>query len=202
MQRNDFWVGASEFLRNPAMVGSAFPASTMMVDRMLAPLDWSSISVLVEYGPGTGRFTFAALDRMRCDATLLAIDTSAGFVESLRARNDDPRLIVIEGNACDVNRHLADHGLDHADCILTGLPFSTLPPEQAEAIMRETAIALQPSGMLAAYQMRTAIRPLIERHFARIDQDYEWLNIPPCHLYWADRPIDQPISANDLKECA
>jgi len=46
------------------MVGSAFPASARMVRRMLAPLNWSNIEVLVEYGPGSGRFTFEMLRRM------------------------------------------------------------------------------------------------------------------------------------------
>jgi len=65
------------------------------------------------------------------------------------------------------------------------LPFSTLEPGDADAIMRETVRAMSPCGTLAAYQMRTAIRPLLRRHFASLRESYEWRNIPPCHLYWA-----------------
>lgn len=182
-------VAATEFLRHPSMVGSAFPATARMVRRMLTPVDWSKVGVAVEYGPGSGRFTFAMLERMRSDAKLLAIETGEAFVEKLRAASDDPRLIVIQGSAEDVGRHLADNGLDAADLILSGLPFSTLEQGEAEAIMDATAAALTPSGIFAAYQMRTAIRPLIERHFATLRQGYEWWNIPPCHLYWATKPL-------------
>lgn len=185
MAQGSAWVAISEFVRHPEMVGSAVPASARMVRRMLAPLDWHRIAVLVEYGPGTGRFTFEALKHMRSDAVLLAIETGEGFVEALRSNCDDRRLIVVRGTAQDVNRHLSEQGLGEADCILTGLPFSTLEAEEAEAILRESARAMSSSGVLAAYQMRTAIRPLLKRHFGNLRSSYEWWNIPPCHLYWA-----------------
>lgn len=182
------WVALTEFMRNPGAVGSAFPASMKMVDHLLGPLDWSQIELLIEYGPGSGRFTFEILRRMRPDARLMAIETGAEFARSLRSDCDDHRLIVVEGSAQEVNRHLDHHGLDQGDCIVTGLPFSTLEPAEGDAIMRESALALKSSGQLAAYQMRTAIRPLIERHFSDLRDAYEWWNIPPCHLYWASGP--------------
>ncbi len=182
------WVALSEFMRNPSAVGSAFPASMKMVDHLLKPLDWTEIELLIEYGPGSGRFTFEILRRLRGDAQLVAIETGAEFAKSLRSDCEDRRLIVIEGSAAEVNRHLHRHGLGQADCIVTGLPFSTLGPREGEVIMRETALALKPCGKLAAYQMRTAIRPLIERHFSDLRDAYEWWNIPPCHLYWASGP--------------
>lgn len=160
-------VAATEFLRHPSMVGSAFPASVRMVRHMLAPVDWSKVTIAVEYGPGSGRFTFAMLERMRPGARLLAIDTGEEFVKKLRSAIADPRLIVVKGSAGDVARHLAERNLDEADLILSGLPFSTLKPGEAEAIMAETASALAPSGMFAAYQMRTVIRPLVDRRAKR-----------------------------------
>jgi hypothetical protein len=51
-----------------------------------------------------------------------------------------------------------------------------------------TALCL--SGTFAAYQMRTAIEPLLRRAFAEVRTGFEWWNIPPCHLYWARRPRD------------
>ena len=183
------WTAASEFLRNPLMVGSAFPATKRMVAHMLDPLDWPNIRLLVEYVPGTGCFTFEALRRLGPDATLIAIEAGRGFVEALRAHNSDPRLFIVEDAARHVRRFLAAHGHDRADCILTGLPFSTLTPGDAVKLMRETARALEPAGTLPAYQMRSAIRPLLERNFASVEKGYEWFNIPPCHLYRARQSI-------------
>ncbi|WP_245892351.1 class I SAM-dependent methyltransferase [Novosphingobium guangzhouense] len=183
------WIAATEFVRHPSMVGSAFPASARMVRRMLAPLDWSHIEVLVEYGPGSGRFTFEMLRRMRPDAQLIAIETSQAFAAKLREKCDDPRLVVVEGSARDVRRNIGAETCGRADCILTGLPFSTLGETEADIIMHETALALKPTGVLAAYQMRTAIRRLIDRNFAQVRKGFEWCNIPPCHLYWAANPL-------------
>lgn len=180
-------VAMTEFLRHPSMVSSAFPATARMVRHMLAPIDWDNVRTAVEYGPGSGRFTFAMLARMRPDARLLAIETGAEFVEKLRASSDDPRLIVAHGSAEDVGRHLTENSLGYADVILSGLPFSTLKQEDAETIMRVTGSALAPLGIFAAYQMRTAVLSLINRQFVDVRQGYEWWNIPPCHLYWASK---------------
>lgn len=182
------FVAAAEFIRHPAMVGSAFPATARMVRHMLAPLDWTTIDVVVEYGPGSGRFTFEMLRRMRPNARLVAIETGKAFVEQLRAQCDDPRLEIVHDSAQGVRAHLERLSIAGADCILTGLPFSTLDAGQADAIMRETASALASGGLLAAYQMRTAIRPLIDRYFTRVRHGYEWWNLPPCHLFWANDP--------------
>ena len=193
--RDTGWIAATEFVRHPSMVGSAFPASARMVRRMLAPLDWPNIKLLVEYGPGSGRFTFEMLKRMRPDAQLIAIETSQAFAAKLRQQCDDPRLVVVEGSARDVRRHIGAESSGRADCILTGLQFSTLGDAEADIIMHETALALKPTGVLAAYQMRTAIRRLIDRNFAQVRQGFEWCNIPPCHLYWAASPLKSPKTA-------
>jgi phospholipid N-methyltransferase len=178
-------VALGEFLRHPSMVGSAFPASQRMVRRMLDPLAWRAIDVMVEYGPGTGRFTFDALARMNPNAKLIAIETGEEFVDYLRSRSHDNRLAVVHGSASDVLDILADHGAVGADCILSGLPFSTLSHEEAEHVVHASATALGRSGIFAAYQMRTAIEPLLHRRFTKLRKGYEWWNIPPCHLYWA-----------------
>lgn len=178
-------VAAGEFVLHPRKVGSPFQATQRMVQHLFRPLDWDAIDTLVEYGPGTGRFTFEALGRMKPSAKLLAIEPGERFVTSLRDRNADPRLEVIQGSAEDVRHHLAARGLSQADCVLTGLPFSTLPDAIAERIVAETAAMLAPTGTLAAYQMRRAIAPRLARHFHSVEHGYEWCNAPPCHLYWA-----------------
>lgn len=172
------------------MVGSAFPATKRMVRRLLRCIDWPVVDVLVEYGPGTGRFTATALAKLKRSGTLIAIEKGEDFVEHLRSSlGDDDRLSVVRGSAADVLPILKDHGLDHVDCIISGLPFSTLSAGDAEQIVSASGTALHPSGMFAAYQMRSAIEPLLHRHFRKIAQAYEWWNIPPCRLYWAKDPI-------------
>ena len=95
--------------------------------------------MFVEYGPGVGTFTRPILDRLGPDAKLIAIDTNADFIEYLKRDIDDPRLIAVAGSAADVEQIIAEHGFDHADYVLSGLPFSTLPPGVGDAIGAATA---------------------------------------------------------------
>lgn len=173
------------FFKHPAMVGSGFPASRWMVRTMLAPLDWRAIRTFVEYGPGAGAFTHAILDRLAPDAKLVAIDTSPDFVSHLKASITDRRLYAVAGSATSVEAILSKLGLQQADCILSGLPFSTISREEAGKIMLATRAALRPAGQFCAYQMRRAVEPLLRSHFSTVWRSYEWRNIPPCHLYWA-----------------
>jgi phospholipid N-methyltransferase len=175
-----------EFVREPAMVGSAVPSSRKMVERLLEPVDWSRIRLLVEYGAGTGQLTRAALERMNPAARLIALDTSPGFTRYLRRAISDPRLRPVTASAADIGLVLAHEGFSEADCILSGVPFSTMPRETAQRIMEATERLLNPDGLFIAYQMRTAIEPLMRARFARIRKGYEWRNLPPCHLYWAE----------------
>jgi phospholipid N-methyltransferase len=178
-----FPVSLREFLRAPAMVGSPFPASPRLVARALAPLDWSRIRLLVEFGPGTGRFTRAALARLAPQARLVALETGRDFVGHLKRTIADPRLHVIEAPAQAVTEIMADYG--PADCILSGIPFSTLPADDRWRIVRASREALGPDGVFVAYQMRKGVLPLLEERFSEIREDYEWRNLPPCHIYWA-----------------
>ncbi len=181
-------VAAAEFLKSPTMVGSSFPASHWLINRMLHGIDWSRVTTMLEYGPGTGAFTAAILTRLPPHARLIAIDTSASFTDHLTSAIPDQRLHVVNGSAADVQHIMASHGLSRADCIISGLPFSTLEPEAATQIVDRSAQLLCPDGVFMAYQMRIAVRPLLKDRFGSVRAAYEWRNIPPCHLFWASEP--------------
>ncbi len=173
------------FLKHPAMVGSVIPSSRAMVDKVLAPVDWASVKLFVEYGPGVGTFTLSVLDRLGPDSELIAIDTNPDFVEFLRREIGDPRLRVVRGSAADVRRIVADLGHEQADYVLSGLPFSTLPGGVGDCIAAETAAVLKPGGAFLIYQFSGKVRDFIAPHFARIERGFEWRNIPPMRLFWA-----------------
>jgi len=63
------------FLKHPVMVGSIIPSSRIVIEKMLAPVDWDNTKLFVEYGPGVGTFTRPILEKLARDATLLTIDT-------------------------------------------------------------------------------------------------------------------------------
>ena len=179
------WMFFRGFIKHPVMVGSVIPSSKMLIDKMLDPVDWSKCRLFVEYGPGVGTFTQQILDRLAPDATLLTIDTNSDFTEYLNRKFTDSRLVAVTGSAADVREFMAVSGFDHADYILSGLPFSTLPPGVGDKIAKATAEALRPGGAFLVYQFSPKVREFIAPFFKRIDRGFEWRNIPPATLFWA-----------------
>ena len=176
-----------EFIKHPVMVGSVIPSSGRLIDKMLDPVDWANTRLFVEYGPGVGTFTRPILDRLAPDATLIAIDTNADFTAYLKADIDDERLIAVTGSAADVEKIIAVHGFQKADFIVSGLPFSTLPPGVGNAIGAATGRVIRPGGAFLVYQFSPKVRDFIAPHFERLDRGFEWWNVPPATLFWAWR---------------
>ena len=181
------WQFLRGFLKNPVMVGSIIPSSRVLIDKMLRPVDWENTRLFVEYGPGVGTFTRPVLEKMRDDATLIAIDTNEEFIRYLRESIDDERLVAVTGSAADVEKIVRDHGFDHADYVLSGIPFSTLPPGLGDEIGQATARVIRPGGAFLVYQFSAKVFDFIEPWFDRIDRGFEWINVPPAKLFWAWR---------------
>ena len=175
------------FFKNPVMVGSVIPSSRRLIDKMLGPVDWASTRLFVEYGPGVGTFTRVILEQLPEDARLVTIDTNPEFTAFLKESIDDPRLIAVTASATDVEKVLSERGLPQADYILSGLPFSTLPPGVGDEIGAATARAIRPGGAFLVYQFSPKVRDFIAPVFDRIDRGFEWVNVPPATLFWAWR---------------
>lgn len=175
------------FIKHPVMVGSIIPSSGTLIDHMLSRVNWDEVDLFVEYGPGVGTYCRPVLERMRGDATLIAIDTNPDFIDYLKRDIADSRFKPVLGSAADVEEIIKAHGFDHADQILSGLPFSTLPAGVGPAIAAATHRALRPGGTFLVYQFRKRARDFLEPHFSDIDDGFEWVNIPPCFLFWANK---------------
>ncbi|MBU6268775.1 MAG: methyltransferase domain-containing protein [Sphingomonadales bacterium] len=178
------------FLKHPVMVGSIIPSSRFTIQKMLAPVRWDECRLFVEYGPGVGTFCRPVLDRLRRDGSLIVIDTNPLYIDYLRATIADSRFTAVLGSAADVQEIVRAHGHDHADYVLSGLPFSTLPDGVGPAIAAATHRVLRPGGAFLVYQFSARARDFMARHFRHIDQGFEWLNILPCQLFWGWKDAD------------
>lgn len=173
------------FFKHPVMVGSVMPSTQKLIDKMLSPVDWANTKLFVEYGPGVGTFCPTILEHMGPDAHYIAIDTNPDFIRYLRQTITDKRFFAVHGSAADVRQIIADHGHDHADYMLSGLPFSTLPEGIGPRIASETFAALRPGGAFLVYQFSPKVKDFLTPHANHIDHAMEWWNVPPAQLYWA-----------------
>jgi len=174
---------ASNFFKHPKMLGSIIPSSPFLINELLSEVDWKRAKVVVEYGPGVGTITMEMLKRMPADAKMVVIEMNADFVRFLR-EVDDPRLHVVHGSAADVLKVLHELGEDHADYVVSGIPFSTMPGEVRDAIMAATRSALRPDGSFLVYQFSKHAGPYLRRVFTRVRQGFQPLNILPAHLWF------------------
>ncbi len=171
------------FFKHPRMLGSLIPSSRFLVSRLLRRVDWSRAQVIVEYGPGVGVFTSEILRRMPSDATLVVFETNENFVEYVRRALPDRRLHVIHGSAAEIGTVLAQLGFTHADYIVSGIPYSTMPAAIRDAILNESRAALGAQGHFLVYQFSRAALPHLRRVFSKVELDFEPLNIPPASLF-------------------
>jgi phosphatidylethanolamine/phosphatidyl-N-methylethanolamine N-methyltransferase len=172
------------FVKHPVMVGSIIPSSSRTIKKMLEPVDWKNTKLFVEYGPGVGTFCQPVLDRLPADAKLIVIDLNPDFIDYLTKTIIDSRFVAVHGSAADVNQIIRDFGYSHADYVLSGLPFSTLPDNLGPKIAEETARVIRPGGAFLVYQFRARARDFMAPHFEKIDNGFEAWNILPCHLFW------------------
>lgn len=180
------------FIKHPVMVGSVIPSSRRTINKMLGPVKWDDCKLFVEYGPGVGTFCRPVLDRLRRDGALIVIDTNPLYIDYLRTTITDSRFTAVLGSAADVEEIIRAQGHDHADYVLSGLPFSTLPDGVGPEIAAATHRVLRPGGAFLVYQFTSKARAFMARHFKRIDSGFEAWNVLPCCLFWGwkDEPGD------------
>ena len=175
---------ARNFFRHPRMLGSIIPSSPFLVRRLIERIDWENTRVLVEYGPGVGTITRELLRRMPPESTLVVLETNQDFVDFLERSLPDPRLKVIKGSAETIQDELSRLGLPAADYVLAGIPFSTMPADSRESILKGSLDALSPQGAMLIYQFSSRVLPDLHRVFSKVECDFEPFNILPAKLYY------------------
>jgi len=170
------------FLRRPQTVGSVIPSSRFLERRILKLAGVHRNDTVVELGPGTGGTTQALLNELGSNGRLLSIEVDQEFVELLRDI-DDPRLIAHHGSAEDIARILASRGLGSPDVVISGIPFSTMPPDVGSRIVREIFDVLPVGKSFVAYQFRDSVAEFATPVFGKPEVSLELINIPPMRVY-------------------
>jgi phospholipid N-methyltransferase len=172
---------ARQFLANPRRIGSLIPSSRPLVSRMLSGVDWANVETAVEFGPGTGVVTRAALARMRPDARLIAFEINPAFATYLARSIADPRLVVLPLSA----ECIADHVAVGCDVAISSLPFSIMPREVRSRILTATASVLKPGAPLIGYQYSPAFLAELRSVFPDVAVRFEPRNWPPAFVFTA-----------------
>lgn len=171
------------FARNPAQVGSVVPSSRYLEQRLVREARIAQARTVVELGPGTGGTTAAFMRAMPGAARLLAVELDPQFHRHLCTSLVDPRLILELGSAEHLAQFLAAHGMGAPDAIVSGIPFSTMPPEVSDRIAAAIAQVLRPGGRFVAYQVRAHVAGFVSPYLGEPDRQWEVVNVPPVRVF-------------------
>jgi phospholipid N-methyltransferase len=161
-------------------VAAVAPSSSFLVERVCKWIDFDEPAVIVEYGPGNGVFSTYILDHMTDDSTLILVESNPDFVDMLEDMTDgDPRAVVVEDLAQNVEEILAEQGIDEVDYIVSGIPFSFLDADVKEELLGRTREVLADDGKFLVYQNYNHLEEPLRKHFSEVTKEREFRNIPP-----------------------
>ncbi|MEU5848046.1 class I SAM-dependent methyltransferase [Saccharopolyspora shandongensis] len=182
-------------VRNPRMVGAATPTSAAVAATVAQVVPTTGTPVVVELGPGTGSLSDGIHRRLPEGARHVGIELGEGMVEHLRAHK--PWMEIVHGDAGDLLALLDKHNIDRVDAVISSIPWSLLPSDAQNHILRQAAEALAPQGAFTALTYLPAdqtpggrrFRARLRHTFDEIITHTTWRNIPPILHYICRRPL-------------
>jgi phosphatidylethanolamine/phosphatidyl-N-methylethanolamine N-methyltransferase len=167
-------------LKNPRQISAIAPSSRTLARAMTLGLGPKSGPV-VEFGPGTGRFTEAILARGVAPQDLTLFELDEEFVTHLRQKF--PGVAVHHLPAQEAAR-LVPSGVS---TVISGLPLLSMPPEVRTGIVGAAFAILAPRGRYVqfTYGPRPPLPPeTITELRLTVNKGHKvWANLPPATVY-------------------
>ncbi len=172
-----------EYIKTPNTIGAIAPSSRRLAAAMTDVIDFRRARCIVEYGAGTGVFTREVAAEKRPDTVYIVIEQNERFYGMLRRQFQGmPGVVLVHGDAGDVCRFLNEQGFGHADYIISGLPFTSLPEQASRRILAQTRKAIGEEGVFVTFQYTLLRKKFLERYF-RIQRTVRvWCNLPPAYV--------------------
>jgi phospholipid N-methyltransferase len=172
-----------QFIKSGREIGSVTPSSRFLTKRILAKINFENSKNLVEYGPGTGVFTFEILKKMSSDSKLFVFELNEEMFDLLSRKINDPRCILINDSAENLPEILAQHGLTEVDYIISSLPFTNFPAALTDNIMHISYEKLKVGGEFIQFMYTKLFLKKMKAIFSSVEISHVLLNIPPAHVF-------------------
>jgi phospholipid N-methyltransferase len=181
-----------EFVRDPVRTGGLVPSSRYLARQAVEPIAATGEPVVVELGPGTGAMTRAIEQRMTGRGHHIAVELNPRFAELIARRH--PTVDVANEDAVKLPQLLAERGYEHADTIVSGLPWASFPAELQNTLLQAVTTSLAPGGVFTTFAYVHALGLTPARRFrARLEASFGrvvvgrtvWRNVPPALVYFA-----------------
>jgi phosphatidylethanolamine/phosphatidyl-N-methylethanolamine N-methyltransferase len=171
------------WLDKPLATGAVTPSGRFLARAMARHVDIDIPGPVVELGPGTGPITEALVDHGVDPSRLVLVEFNPVFCRLLRSRY--PQATVVQGDAYNLKRLLADILPNPAAAVVSGLPLLTKPVRTRVRLINDVFSLTRPDASFIqfTYSMTT---PPIPKGLARVQteaSDRIWLNFPPARVW-------------------
>lgn len=180
----------SQFFKEPGAVGAVAPSSPDLAEKMVQWIDWPSVRTVIEYGPGTGAFTWRIRQCLPPGCRFLAIELNPQFAALLKQRYPDVR--VYRDSVANVEAICRGEGIAQVDAIVSGLPWAVFGQRQQAEILGGMMAVLKQGGQFVTFAYLQGLllpaawrfRANLMRHFSEVQRSpTAWMNLPPALVY-------------------
>ena len=163
------------------------PSSPNLVQGLLAAVDFGSLKLVVEYGPGTGAITYQIVEKISPGTKFVAAEPNPVFRAHL-AEEMLPIEIIPDYAQNIVKVVLENHG--PADLVVSGLPCSIMSLDVLRDLFESTRKLLKEGGEFRMFiYTHTLLMPkmhqmmrILRQNFSRVETSVVWRNIPPATI--------------------
>jgi phospholipid N-methyltransferase len=189
----DWLLFFSKFLRHGKAIASFVPSSEYLARAVVRDIDFSRCRVLVELGAGTGPITSELLRHAPSGCRALIIERDADFCDRLRERF--PAADIACADAADLERLLAERGIEKVDHFLCGLPLPSFQPAQRDHILEMVHRRLTAEGTFRQLtHMPWVYYRMYRRYFHEVRFQFVLRNLPPAGFYVCRVPRTAPLA--------
>lgn len=149
---------------------------------MISTVNWDTVKLIVELGPGDGCITREIIKRMKPGTVLLSFETNEAFVEEY-LRFDHPDVHIIHDTAEKIGDYIKKYGFDKADYVISSLPLTNFSEELKNSLLDASFSNLKEGGLYMQFQYMTTAKKLLKARSNKVSISFVPMNLPPAFVY-------------------
>ncbi|MDF2157813.1 methyltransferase [Algoriphagus sp. CAU 1675] len=168
-----------ELYSNLSTTGAVTFSSKALVSKMVSHADLSHAKLIIEMGGGDGSITQGIIDKMNPDAELLVFEINSSFCKVMEDQFDLKNVKIINDSAENLEQYLDGRKVDY---IFSSLPFSLMPKNSTDAILRISNHSLSKGGAFIQICYSYLLKSLFKKYFNKVEVSFTMKNFPPAFV--------------------
>ncbi|MCS5489552.1 class I SAM-dependent methyltransferase [Algoriphagus limi] len=168
-----------ELYSNLSTTGALTFSSKALVRKMVSQADLKGAKLIVEMGGGDGSITQGIVDEMDSSTELLVFEINPSFCEAMEKQFPQDNVHIINASADELNTYLKGRKVDF---IFSSLPFSLIPKEVVDSILKQANSALEEGGAFIQICYSYLLKNLFQKYFNRVSVSFTLKNLPPAFV--------------------